>query len=100
MTNYTYRKPKNAQEAINLVKLANIKVLWNICDSNNIETSEKYFEKYKPIVFIYKNDVLVGSAHNKNGVTIVDPSDRDVTKSYNKLVLREIDMILRQLELF
>ena len=98
---YTYRKPKDAKEAINLVKLAGIEVRWDICNPKSIDQSQVYFNSYKPIVFIYKNDKLVGAAHNKFGRPIIyDPSDRDVTSTYNKLVLSEIDTELKQLELF
>ena len=98
---YTYRKPKDAQEAISFVKHANAKVLWDICIPSKVEESQRYFDHYKPIVFIYKDDALVGAAHNKfDKVTVIDVNDRDVTKSYNKLVLNEIEIELRQLELF
>jgi hypothetical protein len=98
---YTYRKPKNAVHAIELVKLANAKVLWDICNPAQLENSQKYFEMYQPIVFVYKNDELIAAAHGKSqhGPTVIDLSDRDVTKSYNKLVLNEINTELRQLEL-
>jgi hypothetical protein len=99
---YTYRKPKNAKHAIELVEAANVNVLWDICNPNNIEMSEKYFSMYTPIVFIYKNDKLVGAAHGKHGArpTVIDINDRDVTSTYNKLLLAEIDTELKQLELF
>ena len=98
---YTYRKPKNAKEAIKLVESAGIEVRWDICNQLKLSESEVYFNAYKPIVFIYKNDTLVGAAHNKsNRPTVIDPMDRDVTSTYNKLVLNEIDTELRQLELF
>jgi hypothetical protein len=98
---YTYRKPKNAQHAAELVKLANVNVKWDICNPSNMEMSQKYFEAYEPIVFIYKNDALVGGAHRKGDrPTVIDLNDRDVTSTYNKLVLNEIDTELKQLELF
>jgi alpha-L-fucosidase len=99
---YTYRKPKNAKHAIELVKMDNINTNWDICDQNDLVQSQKYFDMYQPIVFIYKDDKLIASAHNKNGgrPTIYDLNNRDITNSYNKLVIREIDIELRQLELF
>ena len=99
---YTYRKPKDAKEAIKLVEAANVEVRWDICNPKAVESSQMYFDHYKPIVFIYKNDQLVGGAHNKNSdrPTVIDLNDRDVTSTYNKLVLNEIDIQLRQLELF
>lgn len=98
---YTYRKPKDAKHAIELVKHAKVNVPWDICNPNDIEGSQRYFEAYEPIVFIYKNNELVGGAHNKfDKVTVIDLNDRDVTSTYNKLVLREIDTELKQLELF
>jgi len=98
---YTYRKPKDAKEAIKLVEAAGVNVGWDICVPKQIDQSQVYFNHYKPIVFIYKNDKLVGAAHGKTGrPTIYDISDRDVTSTYNKLVLNEIDTELKQLELF
>ena len=98
---YTYRKPKDAKDAIRLVKAAGIEVRWDICNPTSVDQSQIYFNHYKPIVFIYKNDKLVGAAHNKfEKPTVIDPMDRDVTSTYNKLVLNEIDTELRQLELF
>ena len=98
---YTYRKPKDAKEVIKLVELAGIKVRWDICNQFKLNDSERYFNAYKPIVFIYKNNTLVAAAHNKsNGPTIIDPTDRDVTSTYDKLVLNEINIELKQLELF
>jgi hypothetical protein len=99
---YTYRKPKNAKHAIELVETANVNVLWDICNPHNIEMSERYFSMYTPIVFVYKNDKLVGAAHGKHNEkpTVIDINDRDVTTTYNKLVLNEIDTELKQLELF
>lgn len=98
---YSYRKPKNAEHAIELVKLSNVRVMWDICNPLYLQMSETYFNMYAPIVFIYKNDKLVGSAHNiGDNIIIIDINNRDVTSSYNKLVLREIDMELKQLDLF
>jgi hypothetical protein len=98
---YTYRKPKDAKEAIKLVELAGVTVLWDICNQHKLSQSEFYFNAYKPIVFIYKNDTLIGAAHNKsNGPTIIDPTDHDVTSTYDKLVLNEINIELKKLELF
>ena len=98
---YTYRKPKDAKDAIMLVKLAGADVRWDICNPKTVDQSQVYFDHYKPIVFIYKNDKLVGGAHGKNGrPTVIDLNDRDVTSTYNKLVLTEIDTELKQLELF
>ena len=99
---YTYRKPKNVKHAIELVEAANVNVLWDICNPNNIEMSQRYFDMYAPIVFIYKDGKLVGSAHGKrNGrPTIIDIHDRDVTSTYNKLLMNEIDLEIKQLELF
>lgn len=98
---YTYRKPKNAKHAIELVKQADVKVNWDISNPEQPEQSQKYFEMYQPIVFIYKNDELVGAAHAKSARPVIyDLMDRDVTSAYNKLVLKEIDAELKQLELF
>jgi hypothetical protein len=98
---YTYRKPKDAKEAIKLVEAAGVEVRWDICNKSKLSESEVYFNHYKPIVFIYKNDKLVGAAHGKSvRPTVIDLSDRDATSTYNKLVLNEIDTELRQLELF
>jgi hypothetical protein len=99
---YTYRKPKNTDHAIELVKAANVNVPWDICNPHNMEKSERYFRMYAPIVFIYKNNTLVGAAHGKHNErpTVIDIYDRDVTSTYNKLVLAEIDTELKQLELF
>jgi hypothetical protein len=98
---YTYRKPKDAKEAIKLVEAAGIEVRWDICNQRQLSQSEVYFNAYKPIVFIYKNERLIGAAHNKsNRPTIFDPTDRDVTSTYDKLVLNEINIELKQLELF
>jgi hypothetical protein len=98
---YTYRKPKTAKDAIKLVESAGIEVRWDICNPKKLSESEVYFNHYKPIVFIYKNDTLVGAAHNKSDrPVVIDPMDRDITSTYNKLVLNEIDTELRQLELF
>lgn len=88
---YTYRKPKDFEEAIKLVNIAGVNTNWDF----------ERFDKHKPIVFIYKNDELIGIAHNKlDRPKVYDLMDRDVTSTYNKLVLAEIDMELRQLELF
>jgi hypothetical protein len=99
---YTYRKPKNAEHAIELVKIANVNTLWGICDESQIELSQRYFELYQPIVFIYKKNKLVGAAHGKDSdnPTIIDINDRDITSTYNKLLLNEISIELKQLELF
>jgi hypothetical protein len=98
---YTYRKPKDAKEAIKLVELAGVTVRWDICNAKRLSESEVYFNHYKPIVFIYKNDMLIGAAHNKReSPTVIDLSDRDVTSTYDKLVLNEINIELKQLELF
>jgi hypothetical protein len=98
---YTYRKPADAIEAISLVEHSGIKTLWDITNKNNIEASNRYFEFYKPVVFVYKNDKLVAAAHSKGGkVQVIDINDRHVTEKYDKTILSEIDLNLRQLELF
>jgi hypothetical protein len=99
---YTYRKPKSAEHAIELVRLANVKVMWGICNPYDLPQSQKYFDMYAPIVFVYKNKKLIASAHGKGvgRVTVIDINDRDVTSTYNKLLLYEIDTELKQLELF
>lgn len=98
---YMYRKPKNAEEAIELTKLANVEPRWSItyrCDS---ELSQKYFSMYEPILFIYKNEKLIGAAHNKfDKVQVFDLDDRDSTEKYSAEVLAEIDVNLKQIELF
>jgi hypothetical protein len=98
---YTYRKPVDAIEAINLVEHSGVKTLWDITNKNNMEASNRYFEAYKPVVFVYKNDKLVAAAHSKGGkVQVIDTQDRHVTEKYDKEILSEIDLSLRQLELF
>lgn len=98
---YFYRKPKNAEHASELVNIANVNVPWNICDSNNPELAQKYFELYQPIIFIYKNNNLVVLADGVTGKPrICDIYDRDVTMEYNKSQLQEIHAALNQLELF
>jgi hypothetical protein len=98
---YTYRKPVNAIEAITLVEHSGVKTVWDITNKNNMEASNRYFEAYKPVVFVYKNDKLVAAAHNKDGkVHVIDTNDRHATEKYDKTILNEIDLNLRQLELF
>lgn len=93
---YTYTK-----HAIELVEHAKVIVLWDIYDPKNVESSQRYFEAYEPIVFIYKNNELVGAAYYKfDEVKVIDLNGRDVTSTYNKLVLKEIDTELKQLVLF
>ncbi len=98
---YTYRKPVNAIEAIALVEHSGIETRWDITNKNNVEASNRFFESYKPVVFVYKNDKLVAAAHSKGGeVQVIDTQDRHVTEKYDKTILSEIDLNLRQLELF
>jgi hypothetical protein len=98
---YTYRKPVDAIEAINLVEHSGVETRWDITNKNNMESSNRYFEAYKPVVFVYKNDKLVAAAHSKSGkVQVIDTQDRHVTEKYDKEILSEIDLSLRQLELF
>jgi len=89
---FTYRKPKNYQEAYYLAaSLKNIPP-WGIY------TEESFFE-YNPILYIYKDGLLVGASHNRNGIVkIFDVNNRNVTKTYNKLVLNEIVELLNQVE--
>jgi hypothetical protein len=97
---YTYRKPKNAEHAIELVKLANANVRWDICIEGRPDESQRYFDMYKPIVFIYKDEKLIAAAHGIGGrPTVIGLNDTDITKTFNKLVLMEIDTELKQLEL-
>jgi hypothetical protein len=98
---YMYRKPKNAEEAIELTKLANVEPKWVITYRHDVEMAQKYFAMYEPILFIYKNDKLVGGAHNKFGeVQIFDLDDRIDTQNYSVKLLAEIDVNLKQIELF
>lgn len=98
---YTYRKPKNAEEAIELTKLANVDPKWSITYRCDVEMAQKYFSMYEPIIFIYKNEKLVGAGHNKfNKVQVYDLDDRDSTEEYSAEVLAEIDVNLKQIELF
>lgn len=97
---YTFRKPKNAKHAIELIKLANVTTNWDISNQQLPEQSQKYFDMYQPIVFIYKNEELVASAHGKFGKpTVYDLKDHDVTKLYKKIITNISDE-LKQLELF
>ncbi len=101
---YTYRKPKNAEQAIELIRRANPdpNPRWDISNPNDIVKSQRYFEMYQPILFIYMNENLIGSAHNKNGgrPTIIGLDDKDITNQFSKSMLAEVDVLLRQLELF
>ena len=96
-----YRKPKNAEEAVELCKLANVAPKWCFVNEHHAIDKQKYFSMYEPIVFIYKNEKLVGAAHNKsNSVQVYDISDRDVTSTYSRDVLNDLDINLKQIELF
>jgi hypothetical protein len=97
----TFRKPKDVDEAFVLVENSGVKVLWDICNPNNIELSKQYFEMYKPIVFIYKKNKLVGAAHGKFGnPEVIGLDDVPETKKYSKSELTEIDLAIRQIEIF
>lgn len=98
---FTIRKVKDLEHAIELVKKANVTVTWDICFEKNLELSERFFNFYKPIVFIYKNENLIGTAYNKLGSPVVIGLDDTVTTSkYTKKQLNEIDINIRQIELF
>lgn len=89
---FTYKKPKNIQEVLYFTSSLKSIPPWGIYD-------QEIFNSYKPILFIYKDNLLVGAAHNKNGVVeIYDVNNRDVTKSYNKMILNEINELLNQVE--
>lgn len=98
---YTYRKPKNAEEAVELAKLAKVAPKWCFLYEHQAIDKQKYFAMYEPILFIYKQDKLVAAAHNKLGsVKIYDIQDVDVTKNYTQEQLAEIDVNIKQIELF
>ena len=52
---YTYRKPKDAKEAIKLVETAGVNVSWDICVPKQIDQSQVYFNHYKPRSFDFGN---------------------------------------------
>ena len=98
---YTFRKPKNVQEALELVKLSKVKVAWDITNPLQPELSEKYFNLYSPIVFVYKNNKLMGLAHSKFGlVEVMDVNDNPITEKFSKDALNDIDIAIKQIELF
>lgn len=98
---YTYRKPKNIDEAFELIVLSGKRNCWSFYMPSNKESSAHFFEMYYPILFIYKHDDLYAAAHNKFGkVLVYDLSDKDITDKFNKKQLAEIDLFIRQIELF
>jgi uncharacterized FlaG/YvyC family protein len=57
---------------------------------------------YEPIVLVYDGNKLIGAAHGKGTelVTVIDPSDKDITKSIPLKEIVEIKTALKQIELF
>jgi len=97
----TFRKAKDVAHALQLVNEAKVKVLWDICRESNLEMSKQYFDMYKPIVFIYQKNKLVAAAHNKFGSPeIIGLDDNVITNNYSITELNDIDMAIKQLELF
>ena len=98
---YTYRKPKDVNHLFEL--LGKTKTNWDLAIPGNITESQKYFDKYAPIVLIYENQTkLLGAAHNKlpGGPRVIDSSDRDITNTFSKEHLSEIDTQIKQLDIF
>lgn len=97
----TYRKPKDVEHALQLVNEAKVKVLWDICKESNLELSKHYFDMYKPIVFVYQKNKLVAAAHNKFGSPeVIGLDDNVITNTYSVTDVNDIDMAIKQLELF
>lgn len=97
---FTYRKPKDAQNAIDLVKAAHTKAEWEFVNAHDINECQTFFDFYSPILFIYKHNKLVGMAHNKFGKTNVFAlEDSDVTNKYTKDQLNDFDINIRQIQL-
>lgn len=96
-----YRKPKNAEEAVELCKSSNVEPEWSFVHPTDTVNNQKYFSMYEPILFIYKNEKLVAAAHNKLGsVQVYNIDDQDITNTFSKDVLNDMDMNLKQIELF
>ena len=98
---YTYRKPKDVNHLFEL--LGKTKTNWDLAIPGNVNESQRYFDMYAPIVLIYENQTkLLGAAHNKlpGGPRVIDPSDRDITNTFSKAHLSEIDTQIKQLEIF
>ena len=98
---YTYRKPKDVKHLFEL--LGKTKTNWDLAIPGNITESQKYFDMYAPIVLIYENQTkLIGAAHGKmpGGPRVIDPSDVDITNTFTKARLNEIDVMIKQLEIF
>ncbi len=98
---YTFRKPKTLKEALELIKASKVKPTWDINHPDNVELSENYFALYSPIVFIYKHNKLIGLAHGKFGAPeVIDIHDAPANNKYTKDNLNDIDIAIRQIELF
>lgn len=98
---YKYRKPKNVNEAIELCKLAGVQPSWPFTNQSAVIDNQKYFNIYEPILFIYKNQKLMAASHNKLGrPQIIDLNNKDITSTFKKETLSEIDVNIKQIELF
>lgn len=93
---YKYRKPQDSNDLIRLLRLSNTVVKWSILD-------QKFFDKYYPILLIYDNGKIIGRAYKDvsyyGKIFVYSPCDKDITDSFSKAIIKEIDCNLRQLEL-
>jgi hypothetical protein len=96
----TYRKPKDSQETIELIELAGVKTIWALAGENPT-SSQACFKAYEPILLIYDNNKLVGGAHHKNkDVQVFGLDNKDITKTFNEEQIADIDINIKQIELF
>jgi len=97
----TYRKPKDAQEAIELVEAAGVKVIWALANKEAPIASQACFKHYEPILLIYDNNKLIAGAHHAGkNVQVFGLDNKDITKNFNSEQISEIDTYIKQIELF
>ena len=90
---YTYRKPKNSKHLIEILEATGNEVVWDIKNQN-------IFDMYSPILLIFKENKLVGGAHSIGSLSVINPFDKDITKTFSKTVLADINANLKQIEIF
>ncbi len=90
---YTYRKPKDSKHLIEILEATGNEVIWDL-------KYQQVFDRYSPILLIFKGNKLVGGAHSIGNLSVIDPSDKDITKTFSKTLLADINVFLKQIEIF
>lgn len=104
---FIYRKPKNAEELISILKKTNTIVNWQLADESDLERSQKFFDIFSlknmaMLIFSKSSNALIGVAilTTSGKIVIYDKDYQNITDSFSKIQLQEIDVYLRQIELF